>query len=136
MLIGKEKEMPAAKNKKSRIGDMTSDLYEYLDAGATDENGDRPEGLDELEGFLSEFVDKVVDANSVRCPLVQPSDDRRISLKWQDREYASYADVNLLSREAECVVVGGGKIMEQIYCNLDSDSPDWEELSEKVSQWV
>lgn len=119
----------------TRVEQMFTQLHSYLALGATDEDGNQPRGLDNLEDFLFALKENVLDTESLRCPFIMPSDDRCISLRWSEQGYDNYVDVDLETYDAEYTVIGLDGLRDECAYNLN-DSKDWKSLSEKAAQWT
>ena len=117
-----------------RVSSMSAQLQEYLDADI--ENEEHLDGLEHLDDFLKTLAKRVLLPQSIRCPLVHPSDDGNISLRWSECDYDSYTDVNLKTLNADYMVIDAYGTVDQESYNFKNSMSDWSKFSKKTGQWV
>ena len=122
----------------TRIEDMETSLRKYTDAGATPENGYSPSGTDakSLRNFLIALEKHVLKGQKVGCPIVMPSVDRSILLKWAGEDWDCYADVNLSTLETSHHVVDDSDVLENEIYSLGESAKEWKIFSERVKEWA
>ena len=116
-----------------RVRDMAENLQRYIDADPDEERGMHPVGLEGLEGFLHDIAVNILDAQEMRCPLVQPAEDGNILLVWREPADSFRVDVHLPSRQAEHRILHD--LVPQAKGHHTLKGEGWKTLSRKVSEW-
>ena len=121
-----------------RVSDMRNQLYRYLEAGATDEDGNcpEPEESSKLEDFLYDLSNNILEPNKIGCPIVQPFNSKTIRLNWTGKKYDNYTDVNLHTLEAEHRVVGNKGIVDRMVYDFGDSNYGWVDFEQKAIQWI
>ena len=71
----------------------------------------------------------------VACPIVMPSVDKSILLKWAGEEWDSYADVNLTTLETSHHVVDDSDVLENESYDLGESAKEWKIFSKRIKEW-
>ena len=117
------------------VSRMSDQLYGYIEADS--ETDSSIYGLEEhLEVFLESLARQVIIPQSIRCPLIYPSDDGDISLRWSEPEHEHYMDINLATLNAKYTVISAHGVLCQESYNLKHSPSDWKSFAEKASQWI